>query len=64
MKVRAMIAFKEFEDGVTFFEQFPHSDGPVVIIDILIAPAGKRDEVLAAWTTDANDLVHDRARGA
>ena len=51
-----MVTFKEFQDEVTFFEQFPHSDGPVVIIDMLIAPEGRRDEVLAAWTADAKQL--------
>jgi heme-degrading monooxygenase HmoA len=51
-----MVTFKEFEDGVTFFGQFPHSTGPVVIIDMLIAPPGKKDEVLKAWTIDSEKL--------
>ena len=51
-----MITYKEFEDGITFLSQFEHSDGPVVIIDMLIAPAGRRDEVLATWTADTEQM--------
>jgi heme-degrading monooxygenase HmoA len=51
-----MVVFEEFEDGVTFFGQFQSSTGPVVIVDMLIARPGKKDEVLKAWTIDSEKL--------
>lgn len=44
---------EEFEEGSTFYAQFPTSSGPTVLLDMLVAPPGKRDQVLAAWTEHA-----------
>lgn len=49
----AKIIDEEFEAGSPFYEQFPESSGATVLIDMLVAPAGRRDEVLAAWSEHA-----------
>ncbi|MDJ0105513.1 antibiotic biosynthesis monooxygenase family protein [Rhodococcus erythropolis] len=47
---------EEFDSRKTFFSQFQDSVGPITLLDMLIAPAGKREETLAAWTEHAKIL--------
>jgi len=48
-----MINFGHLDESTHFLDQQKEQTGPVTIINTFVAPEGKEDEVLAAWTDDA-----------
>src|SRR3954453_10837588 len=48
-----MLSLKNFDDTTPFLGQQEVATGPVTIINTFVAPEGLTDEVLAAWTADA-----------
>ena len=48
-----MLTFGSLDESTQFLDQQEENTGPVTIINTFVAPEGKEDEVLAAWTDDA-----------
>ncbi|MEV7388089.1 antibiotic biosynthesis monooxygenase family protein [Streptomyces sp. NPDC091215] len=48
-----MLKFGSLDQSTQFLDQQKERTGPVTIINTFVAPEGKEDEVLAAWTDDA-----------
>jgi heme-degrading monooxygenase HmoA len=48
-----MLNFGSLDESTQFLDQQEENTGPVTIINTFVAPEGKEDEVLAAWTEDA-----------
>ncbi|MBW8822028.1 MAG: antibiotic biosynthesis monooxygenase, partial [Streptomyces sp.] len=48
-----MLGFGHLDESTHFHDQQKEKAGPVTIINTFVAPEGKEDEVVAAWTDDA-----------
>ena len=48
-----MLNLADLDDSTPFLGQQDWKAGPVTIINTFVAPEGRTDEVLAAWTDDA-----------
>ena len=48
-----MLKFGHLDESTHFHDQQKEEAGPVTIINTFVAPEGKEDEVVAAWTDDA-----------
>ena len=48
-----MISLASLDESTPYFAQLKEEAGPVTIINTFVAPAGKNDEVLAAWAADS-----------
>jgi heme-degrading monooxygenase HmoA len=48
-----MLKFGQLDESTQFRDQQKEKAGPVTIINTFVAPEGKEDEVVAAWTDDA-----------
>ncbi len=48
-----MLHLTDLDESSPFLGQQKEETGPVTIINTFVAPEGKEDEVLAAWTDDA-----------
>lgn len=48
-----MLKFGHLDESTHFHDQQKEETGPVTIINTFVAPEGKEDEVVAAWTDDA-----------
>jgi heme-degrading monooxygenase HmoA len=48
-----MLNLKNLDASTPFLSQHNVPTGPVTIVNTFVAPEGKEDEVLAAWTADA-----------
>jgi heme-degrading monooxygenase HmoA len=48
-----MLKFGQLDESTQFRDQQKEKAGPVTIINTFVAPEGKEDEVVAAWTADA-----------
>ncbi|MGX1566408.1 antibiotic biosynthesis monooxygenase family protein [Streptomyces sp. NPDC055506] len=48
-----MLSFGHLDESTAFPDQQKKKAGPVTIINTFVAPEGKEDEVVAAWTDDA-----------
>ncbi|MFI9169828.1 antibiotic biosynthesis monooxygenase family protein [Streptomyces lincolnensis] len=48
-----MLAFGQLDESTHHRDQQKEKAGPVTVINTLLAPEGKEDEVVAAWTADA-----------
>ena len=53
-----MLELRNLDDSTPFQGQHNVESGPVTIINTFVAPEGKEDEVLAAWTDDAWYMVN------
>lgn len=48
-----MIRIADLDESTPYRDQLNDTSAPVTIINTFVAPEGKIDEVLAAWTLDA-----------
>ncbi|WP_326686134.1 antibiotic biosynthesis monooxygenase [Streptomyces sp. NBC_01795] len=48
-----MLKFGRIDESTHFHDQQKEKAGPVTVINTFVAPEGKEDEVVAAWTDDA-----------
>ncbi|WP_327714552.1 antibiotic biosynthesis monooxygenase [Streptomyces sp. NBC_00490] len=48
-----MLEFGHLDESTHFKDQQKEKAGPVTIINTFVAPQGKEDEVVTAWTADA-----------
>lgn len=48
-----MIKLVELDDSTPFLSQLQESTGPVTLVNVLIAPEGEIDAVIAVWEVDA-----------
>ena len=51
-----MLKFGNLDESTHVHDQQKEKVGPVTVINTILAPEGKEDEVLAAWTADAEYL--------
>ena len=54
-----MITLQDLDTGAPFLSQLGEETGPVVLVNTFVAPAGRVEEVVAAW---AQDAAYFRAR--
>jgi quinol monooxygenase YgiN len=52
-----MLDLRNLDESVSFLDQQKLDAGPVTIINTFVAPEGKADEVLAAWTSDSRYML-------
>jgi heme-degrading monooxygenase HmoA len=52
-----MLDLRNLDDSTPFRSQHGVETGPVTIINTFVAPEGKEDEVVAAWTEDAQYMT-------
>jgi quinol monooxygenase YgiN len=48
-----MISLNELDPTATYASQLHEETGPVVLLNTFVAPDGRVDDVVAAWTEDA-----------
>lgn len=48
-----MVDFPELDPSISFSEQITQHTGPVELVNLLVAPPGRVDELLAIWAEDA-----------
>jgi quinol monooxygenase YgiN len=52
-----MLELRNLDESTPFLSQHNVETGPVTIINTFVAPEGKADEVVAAWTEDSRYML-------
>ncbi len=56
-----MIKLAELDDSTPFLSQLQETTGPVTLVNVLVAPEGELDAVIAVWEADAKLMKANRA---